>query len=103
MENALSYLHIVDNVVQLRSKGPDRKGSLPIKEIISGSINPLPIHFYIGYEGFSVYRSNWAGPTKSLGANFPYNERTNNDIDTDVDVQRSPPIVDSKGTTNIVY
>ena len=56
--------------VELRSKGPGRKGIPPIREIILGPISYFPVYFYIGYKGISVYGKNWAGPVKSLGAKF---------------------------------
>ena len=37
--------------VELRSKGPGRKGNPPIREIILGPIGYFPIYFYIGYKG----------------------------------------------------
>ena len=58
------------HTVELRSKGPGRKGIPPIREIISGPIGYFPIYFYIGYKGISVHRKNKAGPLKSLGAKF---------------------------------
>ena len=56
--------------VELRSKGPGRKGNPPIREKISGPMNHFPIYFYIGYKGISVYGKILAGPMKSLGAKF---------------------------------
>ena len=46
------------NTVDLRSKGPGRKGNPLEKEMISSPMNDFRIHFYIGYKGFSVYRKN---------------------------------------------
>ena len=43
-----------------------------MREIISGPINYFFIIFYFGYEGILVYRKNWAGPVKSLGAKFQF-------------------------------
>ena len=40
--------------VELRSKGPGRKGNPPLREMISGLIGHSPINFYIGYKGISV-------------------------------------------------
>ena len=58
------------NTVELRSKGPGRKGNPPIRENISSPIKHFLIYFYIGYKGISVYGKNKAGPLKSLGAKF---------------------------------
>ena len=44
--------------VELRSKGPGRKGIPLIREILSSPIDYFPIHFYIGYKGISVYGKN---------------------------------------------
>ena len=56
--------------VELRSKGPGRKGNPLIRERISSLINHFLIYFYIGYKEISVYRKNQTGPMKSLGAKF---------------------------------
>ena len=45
---------LIIGTVELHSKGPDRKGNLPIREMISGFIN----HYFIGYKGISVYEKN---------------------------------------------
>ena len=58
------------STVELRSKGPGKKGNPPIRENISSPIKHFPIYFYIGYKGISVYGKNKAGPLKSLGAKF---------------------------------
>ena len=60
----------VHSTVELRSKGPSRKGNPPIREKISSPIKYFPIYFYIGYEGISVFEKNWVSPMKSLGAKF---------------------------------
>ena len=44
------------STVELRSKGPGRKGNPPIRENISSPNSPY--NFYIGYKGISVYRKN---------------------------------------------
>ena len=62
------FLHDFVSTVELRSKGPGRKGNPPIREMISGFISNFSIYFYIGYKGISVYRKNWAGFIKSLEA-----------------------------------
>ena len=46
------------STVELRSKGPGRKGIPSIREIISGPIDYFLIHFYIGYKAIWVYRKN---------------------------------------------
>ena len=65
------------DTVELRSKGPGRKGNPPIREKISSPIKHFPIYFYIGYKGISVYGKNKAGPLKSLGAKFHCNGKGN--------------------------
>ena len=67
---SLTFKNWKVHTVELRSKGPGRKGIPPIREIISDPISYFPIYFYIGYKGISVYGKNWAGPMKSLGAKF---------------------------------
>ena len=42
------------NTVGLCSKGHNRKGNPPKREMILGPINYFPISFYIGYKGISV-------------------------------------------------
>ena len=44
--------------VELRSKGPGRKGNPPIREMISGPISYVPIYIYISYKGISVHGKN---------------------------------------------
>jgi len=56
--------------VELRSKGPGRKGIAPLREIIWGPINYFSYHFYIGYKDISIYGKNLASPVKSFGAKF---------------------------------
>ena len=56
--------------VEIRSKGPGRKGNSSIREKISSPIKHFPIYFYIGSKGISVYGKNKAGPLKSLGVKF---------------------------------
>ena len=58
------------DTVEFHSRGPGRKGIPPIREIISGPIGYFSFYFYIGYKRISVYKKNWAGPLKSLGAKF---------------------------------
>ena len=56
--------------VNLRSKGPGRKGNPPLRDI---DLSPSVISFsysYIGYKGISVYGKNLSGPMKSLRAKF---------------------------------
>ena len=62
--------------VELRSKGPGRKGNPPIRERISGPINHFLIYFYIDYKRISVYGKNKVSPLKSLGAKFHYSFQT---------------------------
>jgi len=56
--------------MELRHKGPGRKGNPPIMEIISNLINCFPVYIYIGYKRISVYGKNWVGPLRSLGTKF---------------------------------
>jgi hypothetical protein len=63
---------IVDTV-DLRSKGPSRKGNPPLRDI---DLYPDMIFFsysYIGYKGISVHEKNLNGPLKSLRAKFNCN------------------------------
>ncbi len=53
------------HTVQLRSKGQQEKGNLPMKEMILGPISHFLINFYIGYMG--IIRPV---PSKFLGAKF---------------------------------
>ena len=72
--NPVFQVHIYQilSTVELHSKGPGRKGNLPKREEISSPTKHFPIYLYIGYKGISVYRKNWAGPVKSLGAKFQF-------------------------------
>jgi len=45
--------------VELRSKGPGRKGNPPIRDIILEPISYFPIYFYIGYKGISIYEKKF--------------------------------------------
>ena len=51
MPHVLAPAHLVIRAllytVELRSKGPGRKGNPPLRERISGPINHFPIYFYI--------------------------------------------------------
>ena len=51
---------VFSTTVELRSKGPGRKGNPPIGKIISGPISNFPIDFFIGYKEISVYEIPWS-------------------------------------------
>ena len=56
--------------VNLRSKGPARKGNSSLRDIDLGPDKIFYSYSYIGYKRISVFGKNLSGPMKSLRAKF---------------------------------
>ncbi len=52
--------------MELRSKGPGRKGNLLMEVMISSPINYFSLELNIGLKGIFVLKENLAGPIKTF-------------------------------------
>ena len=57
--------------VKIRSKGPDRKGNPPLRDIDLSLDIIFFNNSYIVYKGISFHRNNLRGPLKNEAKDFP--------------------------------